>query len=217
MGQWPGAPALSPREGSHRTNLRLEALAPACPAVGNPEARGPSPWWTGEWHFRPVPPTTSTPTHRLQEGLLSGGLCSALLLRGWSRLRPTAGSASAWTATQGPCAGRVSWAPWLGGGERGTGCSWGQVSGTMSPSERNALLCLPGLCWTKCGPFQPLTVDGTLHTANPGAQAWAQTAEGGDPWAGLGEPVWVGADTARPPLLTLCVNQHDSVPTHSRQ
>lgn len=47
---------------------------------------------------------------------------------------------------------------------------------------------------------------GTQHTANPGAAGVGSNCRGGDPLGRLGEPVWVGADTAPGhPFLTLCV------------
>ena len=116
----------------------------------------------------------------------------------------SAGSASAWTATQGPRAGRVSRA--LGGQEGDR-----VLMGSGEWHECHHLSAMPVVsAWPlldKVWTFQPLDRGWDSAYSQPKSGRHGLKLQRVEtPWAGLGDPVWVGAHTApRHPFLTLHV------------
>ena len=168
-------------------------LRPAVPAPGGLE-----------WHSGlslPPPP----PHPQAAGGASSGRAVPCIAPMG---VEPTAtlsaGSASAWTATQGPRAGRVSRA--LGGQEGDR-----VLMGSGEWHECHHLSAMPVVsAWPlldKVWTFQPLDRGWDSAYSQPKSGRHGLKLQRVEtPWAGLGDPVWVGAHTApRHPFLTLHV------------
>lgn len=171
---------------------------------GYPEACGPSPRWTGVV-LRPVPPTTPTPPTGCRRGFFGPGCALHCSCGGGADCDPVSGQCLCVDGYTGPTCRQ---------GESGSGRGREGdrvLVGSGEWHECHHLSAMPMVsAWPlldKVWTFQPLDRGWDSAYSQPkSSRRGLKLQKVETPWAGLGDPVWVGADTApRHPFLTLHV------------